>query len=550
MRLEAPSRTTRRVKAGGEIFRPPQGVDTTKFTPFSLNRAKSLTIQLESGATARAAFLGDVQDAARPSGRHPTLHVEEVKWNAATGDADRTGWTEFDSGIPRLFGRNHAMTFARIALSLCIASASVACDKADSGGDTADTGTQTATGVASGDQPDGGTTGGGTTGDGTTGGGTPTDNAGVFGISGPILTNEPKPTITWSRSTGASSYDLVVASDKSCVTAVFKALGLAGTQTSAQVDPALVDGSYYICMTASGATGKTAASNDGVSLTVDTTPPAAVSGFTASTAVGLGRITLHINGLPTSKADLATIDVRAMGYSQPSCTEGTSLALSPADLGTTTSVAFDAYGTPNAPMYFRLCVTDKAGNVESSKTASANAGTAHRLFVTSDRYTGDMKQDAYNINGGPYATGLAGADARCQHLAEAAGHPNRWVALVSDGSHNASSRVTISGPVYDNNWLMGEAEIAADATGLWSGTLESAPAFDESGNDVDVSTTVWTGTIAAGTSAVTKCSDWADGTAGVIGQYGVPTATNGWWLAKSTQTCSTQLALYCLEQAP
>src|SRR5690349_1441788 len=73
-----------------------------------------------------------------------------------------------------------------------------------------------------------------------------------------------------------------------------------------------------------------------------------------------------------------------------------------------------------------------AASVEAGEDAAAMADAGPPLhnvaFLTSSRHDGDLG-------------GLAGADATCQTLAEGAGLPGRFVALLSDADQSAIDRL-------------------------------------------------------------------------------------------------------------
>jgi len=88
------------------------------------------------------------------------------------------------------------------------------------------------------------------------------------------------------------------------------------------------------------------------------------------------------------------------------------------------------------------------GNAVDGDGCSASCGGETRLvFVTSDQYTGDLG-------------GLAGADAKCQALAERAGLPGTYMAWLSDDVDSPSTRFTqgtgyymrVDGGVIAANW--------------------------------------------------------------------------------------------------
>jgi hypothetical protein len=103
----------------------------------------------------------------------------------------------------------------------------------------------------------------------------------------PVLTNIVSPTrntqpqMSWAAVTGATVYDLQVASDSGFNTIVLAKTGLGTTTYTPAVGEAAVAGTYYWRVRASDGThaGPWAVST---ALVIDTTPPAAVTGLTAT----------------------------------------------------------------------------------------------------------------------------------------------------------------------------------------------------------------------------------------------------------------------------
>lgn len=91
----------------------------------------------------------------------------------------------------------------------------------------------------------------------------------ILGPSGNI--GNPTPMVSWEESLGASGYHLVISKASDCSLAIQDFQGLLGTE---QVVSELADGSYFICVSAEDEVGRvTQASNNGLSFTVDATPP-------------------------------------------------------------------------------------------------------------------------------------------------------------------------------------------------------------------------------------------------------------------------------------
>jgi hypothetical protein len=138
--------------------------------------------------------------------------------------------------------------------------------------------------------------------------------------------------------------------------------------------------------------------------------------------------------------------------------------------------------------------------------AAASAQETMSFFVTS-----------VNPGKGGDLGGLAGADAYCTSLAEAAGVTGRvWRAYLSSSSENARDRIG-SGP-----WVNAKGEeIAADVASLHGeNNLTKATALDEMGNTVNGRGDepnrhdILTGSNPDGTATADTCADWTSGTDG------------------------------------
>ena len=202
------------------------------------------------------------------------------------------------------------------------------------------------------------------------------------------------------------------------------------------------------------------------------------------------------------------------------------------------------------------------GAASGSSASSASSGTVKRIFVTSTDYNGNLG-------------GLAGANAKCQARAEAAGLSGEWKALVDTGSgyslrkqisYNTLVVVNLANQMlwtrtgvanWNNNIQMEEMPWKSDyrytSETQYRFTLASV-GYNEFG--VQTNKQVWSGASTDGFSNATQtCSDWTDGTSAVSAQTG-NSAGGGYytnsqanqWLGYGLQTCNLLRGLYCIEQ--
>jgi cysteine-rich repeat protein len=183
------------------------------------------------------------------------------------------------------------------------------------------------------------------------------------------------------------------------------------------------------------------------------------------------------------------------------------------------------------------------GNLSDNDDCSSECKKLTRtIFVTSELYTGNLG-------------GIAGADLKCQELAEEAGLPGVFYAWLSDGAIAPSNRFVKSSVPYV---LATGIMVAKNWTDLTDGMILHAIDTTESKGAAPIppsgcaagKPTVWTNTLEKGTPwNVNGCDGWSKTTGAA--RQGNAKATNLSWskfcegLAGS---CAWKAALYCVEQ--
>ncbi|MDC0715626.1 DUF4215 domain-containing protein [Nannocystis bainbridge] len=164
------------------------------------------------------------------------------------------------------------------------------------------------------------------------------------------------------------------------------------------------------------------------------------------------------------------------------------------------------------------------------------------VFVTSQMYTGNLG-------------GLAGGDARCQQLADAAGLPGTYLAWLSDVAASPASRMTHADVPYV---LPNGTKVADDWADLTDNSLDAPINVTELGGPAPIGdticagggyATVYTGTSADGTLSWIHdtCENWQSETANAY--WGHADAVNQSWTKWCTSgKCSWKSALYCVQQ--
>lgn len=161
------------------------------------------------------------------------------------------------------------------------------------------------------------------------------------------------------------------------------------------------------------------------------------------------------------------------------------------------------------------------------------------VFASSTKGTGDIR-------------GLAGADAECQRLANAAGLPGMYLAWLSDSNTSVASRFTKAtvpytlpgGQIVANNWAdltdgtlrlpINQTETGAVVTGTNQGAFRAWTFTTNSGG-------------AGGADPNGICVNWTSGDGAPTGSFGEINSTTFWSIG-GFQQCSVESRLYCFQQ--
>lgn len=179
------------------------------------------------------------------------------------------------------------------------------------------------------------------------------------------------------------------------------------------------------------------------------------------------------------------------------------------------------------------CQFETSGCVNELPARLAPSLPYKRAFVTSLSYTGDLG-------------GVAGADAKCNAAASAAGLGGTWAAWLSTPTMNAWERL----PESEYRRLDG-ALIATGLGDLIDGSLANPIRVTEFG--AQVTKNVWTGTAANGTYLAHRgndCMDWTYGISNddlVSAIIGNSERVDAYWSTKAGMVCYATNGLYCFE---
>jgi hypothetical protein len=188
--------------------------------------------------------------------------------------------------------------------------------------------------------------------------------------------------------------------------------------------------------------------------------------------------------------------------------------------------------------------TNEAGAAGAASTPTCPVTTDKTIFVSSAVYTGALG-------------GFAGANDKCQKLAEAAGLCGSYKAWLGNDTDTPIDLFTHP----TGNYVLPSGEIVASGyAGLTSGTLKHAINVTENkmpapqgtvrcgGNP---SSPVWTDVMANGNVAMSgSCSNWSSSSTGPAGVFGDANSTTASWTAmcQLLTVCADSAALYCVEQ--
>jgi hypothetical protein len=197
----------------------------------------------------------------------------------------------------------------------------------------------------------------------------------------------------------------------------------------------------------------------------------------------------------------------------------------------------------------RLVVCVLASLAAAACSSSTPPRPSLRVFITSQVMAGDFG-------------GLAGADDRCQSLAQAAKLPGTFKAWLSDSTTNAADRLAHGTKPYT---LVDDTTVAGNWSELVSGALRHGIDKTENGDPAPLGenyclaggyAAAWTDTEANGTRSVGdfSCGDWKSQGSDHGAQMGFASGTDRSWTRacnpdpRTNAACSWKASLYCIEQ--
>jgi hypothetical protein len=172
-----------------------------------------------------------------------------------------------------------------------------------------------------------------------------------------------------------------------------------------------------------------------------------------------------------------------------------------------------------------------AGLSTCRATQSTEACAWTRVFVSSISYSANLGN-------------LAGADANCQALADAAQLGGTWRAFLSSSAASAATRLSHSILSYRR---IDGALVATSGASFFSTTHVNPIDRDEHGAQL-FNVEVWTGSGGSGVGSG-GCADWTSSdSGGSFPAVGLSGRTDGGWADIYLQFCDRVAYLYCVEQ--
>ena len=186
-------------------------------------------------------------------------------------------------------------------------------------------------------------------------------------------------------------------------------------------------------------------------------------------------------------------------------------------------------------------------NTEDHDGCSSSCAIERLVFLRSTTVTGNLG-------------GLAGADAKCQSLAEDAGLTNEgqtfraWLSAGAKGPANDADRFPATVTTAQGPFLLPDdahTKIADNWADLTDGSLAHPIDIDEKGKPVEPST-VWTNTTPQGAPADKgDCSAWTESMVAIKAGMGLSYSIDADWTDfDMTNACPSASRFYCFQVTP
>jgi hypothetical protein len=170
--------------------------------------------------------------------------------------------------------------------------------------------------------------------------------------------------------------------------------------------------------------------------------------------------------------------------------------------------------------------------------------------MTSQLYRGDLREAGQS-------SGIAGADAKCQARAQAAGLTGTYKAWLSGGTLDSSPSRRFANTDRTGPYVLPDAAatvVAADWADLTDGNLQAPIRASEFGETFAEQANTWTHTRVDGTPGGygdVHCEEWTTSAFSMSppsGDVGIGGSQSSTWTETSTLNCSRWGRLSCFEQ--
>ena len=200
-----------------------------------------------------------------------------------------------------------------------------------------------------------------------------------------------------------------------------------------------------------------------------------------------------------------------------------------------------------------ICILDSA--VKSLENVGDNAPidfiTDKTVFVTSQRFTGDLIAEADDLTGTLVANGLDAGDLICQKLADVSSLSGTYRARLSDDTGSPATRFIQATVPYVRTDGVKVADDYADLVDCSGVCLQATINRDETGGSPAGDVLVWTDTILDGRhfSTFVDCLNWTSDNGDETALVGnMDFTTSLWTQFVIFDSCDMFHRLYCFEQ--
>lgn len=266
------------------------------------------------------------------------------------------------------------------------------------------------------------------------------------------------------------------------------------------------------------------------SASADTTPDA----VTFTTSMGTGASETRTSNTVTIGGVVGAITVSLSGPGSPQVSKNGG-AYDPGPITVTNGDTITLQATSGGAGTERTIVATLGASSATWLVRTVNTGDI-RIFVTSGTYSGGRG-------------GLAGANATCTSVANAAGMSGSWTAMLGTTDSSLANIMPWSFTTMRN--MLGQV-VATSQANFLDGSISNHFSYSQTG--AANGNNYWTAMQFAGLGISTNCDGWTNGTGSAQARFANNAQTGaGYYFsnsASSDHVCSTLYSLACIENAP